>query len=74
MSVYKGAFSPDDKMCSTAVGLDRDSYNPRPKRRNTLPRRSPELDKIDRDNSVGSGPVSDRSVNYTPNPGFDEAD
>jgi hypothetical protein len=23
-----GAYSPDDKECSTGVGLDRDSYNP----------------------------------------------
>jgi hypothetical protein len=28
MPTYKGAFSSDDRECSTGVGLDRDSYYP----------------------------------------------
>jgi hypothetical protein len=71
MPVYKGSFSKDDPECNTGVGLDRDSYNPGPAPNkyvsNSKGKNSIDLSYIDRDNSVGSGPVGDdRDVGHRP--------
>jgi hypothetical protein len=71
MPTYKGPYSGDDKECNTGVGLDRDSYNPGSTPNeyvsNAKGTNKIDLSYIDRDNSVGSGPVDDgRDVSHKP--------
>ena len=68
--VYRGAYSPDFKE-SKVTGLDDNAYNPGPQPNkyvaNTEGKNRIDCSYIDRDDSVGSGPISDgRDVSHKP--------